>query len=217
LICQKAVLCLNHSHPLEKVNITACGKELKCYESNLSEEEKSTIIQFGADVSLSKLRCILKRCFPYEYHLDLLKHMKKKAQDSTNGNDPDGMQALMHLGHVILDKGEIFEYQAKDDMHIDHIFIWFPGMEAYNIKFGNFIVIDGTHGTNAYGLTLIPLCLVDTLGKTIIAAVLIVPSENSTSIINGMNAVNIGSEGGVLLSDRGICFAIVAEEFKMIH
>ena len=90
-------------------------------------------------------------------------------------------------------------------------------MEAYNIKYSDFIVIDGTHGTNAYGLTLIPLCLVDTLGKTIIAAVLIVPSENSTSIINGMKAVNIGSEGGVLLSDGGLCFAIVAEEFKMIH
>jgi len=62
---------------LEKVNITACGKDLKCYESNLSEEEKSTIIKFGADVSLSKLKCILKRCFSYEYHSDFLKCMQK--------------------------------------------------------------------------------------------------------------------------------------------
>jgi len=217
LISQKAVLCLDHGHPLEKVNITACGKELKCYESNLSEEEKSTIIQFGADVSLSKLRCILKICFPYEYHSNLFKCMKKKAQDSTDGNDPDGMQALMRLGDAFLDKGRNFEYQVRHDMRIDHIFIGFPGMEAYNIKYGDFILIDGTHGTNAYGLTLIPLCLVDTLGKTIFAAVLVVPSKNSTSHINKMKAVNIGLEGGVLLSDGGLCFAIVTEKFKMIH
>jgi len=127
------------------------------------------------------------------------------------------MLALMHLGHAILDKGGIFEYQVRDDMRIDHIFIMFLEMEAYNIKYSDFIVIDGTHGTNAYELTLIPLCLVDTLKKTIIAAVLIMPSENSISIINGMKVVNIGSEGGVLLSDGGLCFAIVAEEFKMIH
>ena len=207
----------NHNHDLENVNITPCGKINIQNEGDLLSGELDIINKFGPYLSMSSLRELLKSQFPHEYNKDLLYRTKKKACRSARGSDLDGMAKLFACGDEIKADGGVFEWTMGEDMRLESLFIRYSGMDEYVKKYGDFVIIDGTFGTNAYGLTLIPLALVDGLGKTIMAGIIICPTEKSEYIIQGMKIIGIGDTGGVLLSDGGSCFPSVARALGMFH
>ena len=55
----------------------------------------------------------------------------------------------------------------------------------------DFVLIDGTHKTNIYDLSLIVTTVVDSLGKSVPIGFLLAPSEHSESITTHMNLLKL--------------------------
>jgi hypothetical protein len=214
----KAQFNLEHNHALIPVARSPFGKIIITREDDLEKEELEALLLYGADVGLSLLRTMMKSMFDdKEFDTNLLKNCRKKAIKIKYGDDPHNMNQLMALGKEINREGGLFDYVLDEDMRLQSLYIKFPTMDKYLQQYGDFFVLDGTHGTNAYGLTLIPLVIVEPLGKSIFVGIIICPAESSVYIIEGMKRLGIGKKNSVLLSDQGAAFGLVAEALEMTH
>jgi MULE transposase domain/SWIM zinc finger len=83
--------------------------------------------------------------------------------------------------------------------------------------YGDFIVVDGTHGTNIHGMTLLLPCVVDAMGKTKIVGAILCHNENHDDIMIGLQTLGLAKESTVMMTDGGTAFKSVADALKLTH
>ena len=89
--------------------------------------------------------------------------------------------------------------------------------KQYADLYGDFFIVDGTHGTNVHGMTLMLPCVVDCFGKTKIVGVVICHTESHEDILVGIKTLGLGKVGSIMMSDGGGAFASVSDEMDITH
>ena len=89
-------------------------------------------------------------------------------------------------------------------------------MRKYSKLYGDFTIVDGTHNTTAYDLKLMPYTNVDALGKNIISAVLLDLSENTSTIMEGLQVFQLAQLGATLMTDCGSAYPEAAASCGMV-
>jgi len=89
-------------------------------------------------------------------------------------------------------------------------------MRKYSKLYGDFTIVDGTHNTTAYDLKLMPYTNVDALGKNIISAVLLDLSENTSTIMEGLQVFQLAQLGATLMTDGGSAYPEAAASCGMV-
>lgn len=84
------------------------------------------------------------------------------------GPDGDCMQKFMDLGETIRKFGGTFKIQASEDTRISDIFIMKPSLKTKVKQYRDFVINDGTHNVEKWGLIAMFNIWVDCLGKSII-------------------------------------------------
>jgi hypothetical protein len=90
-------------------------------------------------------------------------------------------------------------------------------MKSYAAMFGDFIINDGTHNTDMYGLILMMNTLVDSLGMSIMSSYSQFRSEHSDHLERALMHFGLGADGVTFMTDAGPAYYIIAERFKLIH
>ena len=128
----------------------------------------------------------------------------KKARNFHYGDATDCMLKLVELGNSHKSKGGVFEMTSDKGGRLE-ILHWAGSLSTMFVdKFNDFILIDGTHKTNIYDLSLIVTTTVDSLGISVPVGFLLAPSENSASIENHLVNLRIGSADSNQFSSRSI-------------
>src|SRR5689334_19079788 len=96
----------------------------------------------------------------HDYCGRLLARLLKKGYDDHIGADPHAMSKFMELGNKIRKSGGVFEFEFGPDGRITNMLIMKASMQAYATLFGDFIINDGTHNVDMYGLILMMNTLV---------------------------------------------------------
>ena len=98
----------------------------------------------------------------------LLSRLLKKRYAEHFGSDSDFMAKFMDQGNSIPQPGGVFKHHFEDT-RISDVFITKPSIKAYAEIFGDFVIYDGTHNVDQYGLVAIFETWVDSLGKSVIS------------------------------------------------
>ena len=143
----------------------------------------------------------------------------RKARTLNYGDAPDCMLKLVKLGNFHSCKGGVFEMASDKDGRLE-ILHWAGSLSSLFVdKYNDLILIDGTHKSNIYDLSLIIATMVDSLGISVPVLFLLATSENSASIGDHLDHLRIGgihSNGlhGVssrsIITDKGYVFLKVA-------
>ena len=81
----------------------------------------------------------------------------------------------------------------------------------------DFVLIDGTHKTNIYDLSLIVTTVVDSLGKYVPLGFLLAPSEHSESITRHMNLLKLTGNNCIDPSFVNICSIMTDEDSVLVQ
>ena len=98
------------------------------------------------------------------YDSDTIYRVVKKARNLHYDDATDCMLKLVELGNSHKSKGGVFEMTSDKGGRLE-ILYWVGSLSSMFVdKFNEFILIDGTHKTNIYDLSLIVTTAVDSLG-----------------------------------------------------
>ena len=138
----------------------------------MDDDEVHTVLEFGpAMLGVTKARDIMRLKYQdRDYDGKLLTRLLKKGYAQHFGSEPDAMFKFMYLGNSIRQSGGIFEFKIGIDCRITDVFVMKSSMTAYAELFGDFVINDGTHNVDIYGLILTMNTLVDSLGKLIMSS-----------------------------------------------
>ena len=131
------------------------------------------------------------------YDSDMSYRVIKKSRNFHYGDTTDCMLKLVELGNSHKSKGGVFEMTSDKGGRLE-ILHWVGSLSSMFVdEFNDFILIDGTHKTNIYDLSLI-------VTTTVPVGFLLAPSENSASIEDHLVNLRIGSDDSHQLSSRSI-------------
>ena len=222
--CKKYILVTDacnfqHSHPINLVSSRASSRSLVQYEDQLNSPEKRYVKQYGpAMLGMTKVRDILRLKYPdREFGGDLLSRLLKKGYAEHFGSDSDCMAKFMDLGNSIRTHGGVFKFQSSEDTRISDVFIMKPSMKAYAEIFGDFVINDGTHNVDKYGLVAIFNTLVDSLGKSVISCYSQYRSEHSVHISTALKYFGLDRKGATFMTDDGSAYHLVSSLLGMNH
>lgn len=218
--CVEADLCnFNHSHALKRDAIRASGRRLISFEKEMGAVEINYIISFGpALLGVTKTRDLMRLKYPdRDYCGKLLARLLKKGYDDHFGSDPHAMSKFMELGNSIRQSGGVFEFELGHDGRLTNLFVMKASMKAYAKMFGDFIINDGTHNVDMYGLILMMNTLVDSLGRSIMSSYSQFRSEQSGHLVRALKHFGLDTEGATFMSDDGSAYHLVAQQLKFVH
>lgn len=92
-----------------------------------------------------------------------------------------------------------------------------PSMKAYAEIFGDFIINDGTHNVDKYGLVAMYNTLVDSLGKSVISCYSQYRSEHSAHISSALKHFGLDRKGATFMTDDGSAYHLVSSLLGMNH
>ena len=198
----KQCRCVHTGHV---VNLSSIAGHVK-FESDLSVDEREQLANFGK-IGYTGLQSkgALSRLFSCRtYDSDMVYRVVKKARNFHYGDATDCMLKLVELGNSHKSKGGVFEMTSDKGGRLE-ILHWAGSLSTMFVdKFNDFILIDGTHKTNIYDLSLIVTTTVDSLGISVPVGFLLAPSENSASIEDHLVNLRIGSDDSQQFSSRSI-------------
>ena len=151
------------------------------------------------------------------YSTDLIKRVVNKYRDDYYGKGREQINALMRRAEAEKKRGGAFESNIDDTLRLNAFILQTKEMREYAPLYNDFVILDGTHGTNRYGLILEPPTLVDCLGRSVIAGIPICESEQNEFSGNILQTLGLVREGGVLMTDEGSAFIGLAERLGMKH
>ena len=176
----KLCRCLHIGHVVNLASIPGYVR----FESSLSIEERGQLAIFGK-IGYTGLtsKCAFCRLFSGQtYDSDMIYRVVKKARILYCGDATNCMLKVVELGNYCISKGGVLEI-TSDKGGILEILHWARSLSSMFVDtYNDFILIDGTHKTNVYNLSLIVTTTVDSLGISVPVGFLIAPSENSASI-----------------------------------
>ena len=117
--------------------------------------------------------------------------MLKKHRILQFGDSSDCMIKLMELSNIHKSKEGIFEMTSDNGRRLDSLHWSNPSSRIFVPAISDFVLIDGTHKTNIYDLSLIVTTLVDSLGKSVPLGFLLTPSEHLESITRHMDHLKL--------------------------
>ena len=208
-----------HSHLLDRHSIRASARQLISYEKEMSAEEIKFVTELGpANLGVTKTRDIMRLKFPMrDYDGPLLNRLLSKGARMHFGSDPDSIVGLMDLGDQIRETGGVFKVEIGHDSRITNVFVMKASMLAYAKAYGDFIISDGTHNMDKYGLIAIFNTLVDGLGLSVMHSYSQFRSEHSDHLLKALSLFSLDLKDGTLMTDDGPAFPIVATHFGKAH
>ena len=100
------------------------------------------------------------------------------------GPNHDRIPEFMKRGQELSRSGGNFETDVDDGFHIVGTKYQTARMIQYALQYGAYhVMVDGTFGTNKYGMTLAPWIVIDCLGFSILAGITTSLSENSIDFL----------------------------------
>ena len=176
------------------VNLLSIVDHVK-FEADLSVEDGSQLANFG-QIGYTGLHSntIVSRLFSSRTcNSDMIYRVVKKVRNLQNGDVTVYILKLVELGNYHSSKGGVFEVASDRDGRLETLH-WSCSFSTLFIeKYSEFILIDGTHKTNIYDLTLVVTTVVDSLGISNSARFLVTPSEISSSIETHLDLLRICS------------------------
>ena len=128
------------------------------------------------------------------------------------------LKELLDLGSVIKAKGGFFDYQLDEENTLTCLAIQTALMREYSKAYGDFNLQDGTHSINRYNEILVPTCVVDCLGRTRMAALCLLDSENAPELLTMCQGLEtLLRKGATYMTDEAGAFAVIASHFEMTH
>jgi hypothetical protein len=174
-------------------------------------------MELGAlSLGMQKSREAMRIRFPErDFDERLLSRILKKGFEMRFGSDPDAISRLMGLGNQYRKDGGIFEFRIGFDMRLE-VVVAKKAMLPYIQEFGDFLINDGTHGCDVYGMILMVNTLLDSLGKSVMAGYSHFRSEQADHIISSLNILGLNS-AGTMMTDEGLEYPLVAEKLQKRH
>lgn len=210
---------VNHSHSINRDSIRASVRRKISYEKEMSSEEMDKIMGYGpALLSVTKARELMRLAYPErDYDGDLLRRLLNKGFDQHFGRDRHGMSRFIEKGNSIRQSGGIFEFDLGPDGRISDVYVMKSSMRSYAALFGDFVVNDGTHDADMYGLVMMINTLVDSLGKSVMCGYSQFRSEQSDHLVRALRHLGLTSEGSTLMTDDGPAYHLVADQLSVKH
>ena len=210
---------VQHNHTIKTPDLDSRGRVTKNFKNELSGPEIS-FIESEAKRNTTPRDIIneLELKYGYSYNLKLIRNLKHNMRKEFYGSDGDSYQRLLEWQGKYVQKDDgIFHIETEANVFTQCVYVRFPGAKPFYDQYSDFIICDGTHKTNKYNMTLVVLTLVDALGKSVLAGLMIVPSEKQEYIEKGLKKLQLDTKGSVFLTDGAACFPGLTEAMEMIH
>ena len=182
------------SHIGHVVNLYSIVDHVR-FEADLSVEERSQLDNFGK-IGYTGLQSKIALCRLFSsriYDSNMIYRVVKKTRDLHYCNATDCMLKLVELVNSHSSKVSLFEMASYRGGRLE-ILHWLGSFFSLFVENHNdFILIDGTHKTNIYNLSLVVTTVVDSLGIPVPVGFMVAPSENSSSIESHLDHLKIGS------------------------
>jgi len=210
-----------HNHVLcKKVpceRITLNGKAMKKRVDELTNEERNMIRDYCNVADMYHLKLLLRNTFKNtDYSRELLHNVvNRERRKKKSIKSP--LRDLFDLGKRLQIEGGIFDIGSDDEARIDRIIFQSRMQRSFVEMYGDFFVVDGTHGTNIHGMTLMLPCVVDALGKTKIVGSIICHTESHEDILFGLKTLGLAEKKATMMTDQAIAFGTVAKELGLQH
>ena len=135
--------------------------------------------------------CLISLFQNRTYDSSLICRVIKKHRILRFGDSSDCMIKLMDIGNYHKSKRGIFEMNSDKGGRLE-ILHWSSQYSKLLVpNCSDFLLIDGTHKTNIYDLSLILSTVVDSLGKYVPIGFLVAPSKHSDSITRQINLLKL--------------------------
>ena len=210
--------CLKHIHILKSDEVRASSRLVISYQNQLTAAELQYVLDLGASsVDVAKAREMMRKKFhDRDYEGQLLFRLLKKGYENFHGADYDAINQLIDFGVKYRAEGGKFEFRIGSDMRLTDVIVAKPSMMPYLKQYGDFVIVDGTHGCDTYGMIALINTLVDCLGNSVISSYSHCRSETFQHIQLALRTLDlIGC--GTLISDNNPAFSMVCEEFGKVH
>jgi len=176
------------SHEGHIVNGSSISTHAKT-ESDLTDDEKKQLATFGkmGSTGLNAKNGLVRLFLNRTYDSALVYRFVRKHRVLQFGDSTNCMIKLVELGSIHKSKDGIFEMTSDNGGRMETLHWSNPLSRRFVPGLSDFVLIDGTHKTNIYDLSLIVTTVVDSLGKSVPIGFLLAPSEHSDSITTHMN------------------------------
>ena len=214
---------LHSNHHFTAVSVGNCPQnyDLVDRQKDLTEEELLYLqdrakIGLGKDVAKVKIE-MARKFFNRNYKSDLLRRVLVKYSEEYFGKGHDKIPALVRMGECERERGGAFRVYIDDACQLRGFIFQIKEMREYASTYNDFVILDGTHGTNKYGLILEPATVVDCLGMSVICGIPIFGSEQSAFSRDILVELGLQNESGTIMTDEGSAFHSIAEKLNMKH
>ena len=198
------------------------------YESDVSDDEKNQLAKFGRMGSTfqNAKHCLIRLFQNRTYDSSLIYRVIKKHRILQFGDSSDFMIKLIDIGNCHKSKGGIFEMTSDKGGRFETLHWSGPYSKLFVPYCSDFLLINGTHKTNIYDLSLSVMTVVDSLGKYVPIGFLAAPFEHSDSINrqkNLLKLIRIGCcdpssiQSRSIMTDEGSPFVDVASNMDGNH
>ena len=180
-------------HTCHVVNLSSIPDHIRV-ESDLSIEERSQLAKFGkiGYTGFQSKTALCRLFFGRTYDSHMIYRVVKKVRTLHYGDATDCMLKLLELDNSHSSKGGVFEMASDKGGRLE-ILHWDGSLSSLFVdKYNDFVLIDGTHKTNIYDLSMIVTTTVGSLGISVPVGFLLAPSENSASTEDHLDHFRIG-------------------------
>ena len=162
-------------------------------ESGLTKDEKNQLATFGkmGSIALNTKNGSIRLFSNRTYDSSLIHRIVKKHRILQFGDSSDCMIKLMELGNIHKSKESIFEMTSDNGGHLETLYWSNPLPKKMVPVLSDFVLINGTHKTNMYDLSLVVTTVVYSLGKTVPLGFLLAPFEHCDSITRHTNLLKL--------------------------
>ena len=162
-------------------------------ESFLTVDEKNQLATFGkiGSTGLNAHNGLFRLFINRTYDSSLVYRIVKKHRILQFSDSTDCMIKLVELGSIHKSKGGIFEMTSDNGGSLETLHWSNPLSRTFVTGLNDFVLVDGTHKTNIYDLSLIVTTVVDSLGKSVPLGFLLAPYEHSESITTNINLLKL--------------------------
>ena len=189
-------LCLAHSH--DTVDVGIDGYILVKKQKDMSSAEVEYVQGMALLGSrMPKIQHAMSVKFRKKnrtYDSQMLHRIVKNEKDSVFGPNRHRIPELMAMGSEVRSKGGHWEVELSDTMKLEGTRLQTALQKQYALQYGSyFVTVDGTYGTNKYGLTALPWITADCLGLSQLCGMTTSLSENSKDVISSGRLFMIAS------------------------
>ena len=158
---------------------------------------------------------------PRMFSPKLISRLLNIFKSEVYGNNGMSMNKLMETGRTILTSGGVFETETEHDdfMRLKSLIVQSKEMRKYAEAYNDYCILNGTHCPNQYRLVLMPVSLVDCLGKSIISSIGICEAETksfSSKLMRFSGLVNPNGTRYIIFTTFA-SFSCVARDIQKGH